>query len=713
MGVLLCLENHMDINLIKDMAEAVKSTVSQDDRTSPYDTSATVRRIEGGTAWVHIPGGVDETPVRLTIACKPGDTVQVRVGGGSAWLVGNATAPPTDDTRANEVYDLLKKTRKDVQEFETAIENGEFDGAGVGRVVIQYCLANARSIPAGGTFEDIQFTPWSETIPAYQTGKFYWYRTVTYLDDGTVIYGEPRFYLGGQASAEALIAAQNAADAADEAERIASAAESLANTKRRVFNAQPVPPYDLNDMWFDGAHGTTYLCTTAKDADGTFAASDWEEYVADVSENFWVDPNGAHVAENSGDLTTGASQTFASSGTVMRQNGKVISSWTGTNAGNAAINFYDLSSATERVADLMASYGRAGITMYINNIVAQALTPSGLSFYTPDSAHNLEAVFGSSGVELYTLGELAMALTTDNAEFYASDGTTLLAKFGATGAQVGYSGGAHTNIDANGMRVYGDDGTTQLAHIGYGTTQKEDGTNATKPYYTFGDRASGTIGDHSVVEGQNNAASGAYSHAEGANNTVSGHYAHVEGGGLYSNTAAGFASHVEGSQNVASANASYAHVGGIGNTAGYEAQTIIGKYAPAGTSDDLFVVGNGTMSHPSTAMRLKTNGRVEFAGAVGSGLTWASRSEMCNTVSGLSLYTPYNFFASKTDSGGTDIYWADTAGATAALAFGTICKMDATHWHMTFMAGGNVYKSIFVWDGSGTTTGTFATTLIG
>ena len=65
----------MGIDLIKDMAEAVKATARQQERTSPYDTSAEVRRIEGGTAWVHIPGGVDETPVKLTIACKPGDTV--------------------------------------------------------------------------------------------------------------------------------------------------------------------------------------------------------------------------------------------------------------------------------------------------------------------------------------------------------------------------------------------------------------------------------------------------------------------------------------------------------------------------------------------------------------------------------------------------------------------------------------------------------------
>lgn len=84
-----------NFDILKNIIEARQSTGTQ-----AYDTTATVRRIEGSTAWVHIPGGVDETPVRLTINAKAGDTVQLRVGGGSAWIVGNQTAPPTDDTTA-------------------------------------------------------------------------------------------------------------------------------------------------------------------------------------------------------------------------------------------------------------------------------------------------------------------------------------------------------------------------------------------------------------------------------------------------------------------------------------------------------------------------------------------------------------------------------------------------------------------------------------
>lgn len=81
--------------LVKELAKVLKKETAKE--VKPYDTSAEVVRIEGGTAWVHIPGGVDETPVDLTINAQVGDTVQLRVSGGNAWIVGNKTAPPTDD----------------------------------------------------------------------------------------------------------------------------------------------------------------------------------------------------------------------------------------------------------------------------------------------------------------------------------------------------------------------------------------------------------------------------------------------------------------------------------------------------------------------------------------------------------------------------------------------------------------------------------------
>ena len=80
-------------------------------RPEPYDTTATVRRVENGRAFVHIPGGVDETPVKLTINAEPGDNVQVRVAGGRAWIAGNESNPPTDDTTARKAQNTATKAQ--------------------------------------------------------------------------------------------------------------------------------------------------------------------------------------------------------------------------------------------------------------------------------------------------------------------------------------------------------------------------------------------------------------------------------------------------------------------------------------------------------------------------------------------------------------------------------------------------------------------------
>ena len=91
-------------------------------KTSPYDSTAVVKRVEDGVAWVQIPGGVDETPVKLTVNAEAGDTVQVRVSGGTAFLVGNATAPPTDDTKANAAQKIAVTAQKTA---DGAVEDAE------------------------------------------------------------------------------------------------------------------------------------------------------------------------------------------------------------------------------------------------------------------------------------------------------------------------------------------------------------------------------------------------------------------------------------------------------------------------------------------------------------------------------------------------------------------------------------------------------------
>lgn len=92
---------------IDKLASELQKVIEEKDKNkkTPYDTEAEVVRVDTEVVWVKIPGGVDETPAQKTVNAKTGDKVQVRVSGGRAFLVGNGTNPPTDDTVANVAMD--------------------------------------------------------------------------------------------------------------------------------------------------------------------------------------------------------------------------------------------------------------------------------------------------------------------------------------------------------------------------------------------------------------------------------------------------------------------------------------------------------------------------------------------------------------------------------------------------------------------------------
>lgn len=148
---------------VKELAKQIAGYI-KGKKTRAYDTAAEVRRIVGNTAYVHIPGGVPETPVKLTIDAKVGDTVQVRVANSTAWLVGNSTAPPTDDTKAKEADANAGKAMTKAKKAEAIAEEGlkeakgtsnyfwHVDGSGAesGAHVTEIPQAEFQANPSGG-----------------------------------------------------------------------------------------------------------------------------------------------------------------------------------------------------------------------------------------------------------------------------------------------------------------------------------------------------------------------------------------------------------------------------------------------------------------------------------------------------------------------------------------------------------------------------------
>lgn len=106
---------------MNDFVKEIASTMKQS-KTKPYDTVAKVLRVDEKTAYVHIDGGADETPAQMAINCKTGDTVKIRVSGGKAWLTGNITAPPTDDSVAIKANKTATKVKKSYENFKDITE---------------------------------------------------------------------------------------------------------------------------------------------------------------------------------------------------------------------------------------------------------------------------------------------------------------------------------------------------------------------------------------------------------------------------------------------------------------------------------------------------------------------------------------------------------------------------------------------------------------
>lgn len=153
-------------------------------KTSPLDIMGKVTRVEDGVAWVRFAGSeVGDTPVRMNMDCKEGDDVQVRSSGGKAWIVGNQSAPPTDDTKASEAgaearraHESIQSVKETVTEVEHTVQEQKrqitiIDETAVTGVVVQYAKSTSPTVaPTSG---------WSSASPTWESGKYIWQRTVT------------------------------------------------------------------------------------------------------------------------------------------------------------------------------------------------------------------------------------------------------------------------------------------------------------------------------------------------------------------------------------------------------------------------------------------------------------------------------------------------------------------------------------------------------
>lgn len=638
----------------KDLIEAIKAP--KQSGTSPYDTTAEVTRIEGSTAWVHIPGGVDETPVKMSINCRAGDTVRLRVSGGQAWTVGNDTAPPTDDrtanaaqTTADAAQDTANTALASAQRAAEAADAAEASAAEAATAAEQAIEDAAEANTAAAQAVEDAATASAAAATADQKAT-----------------------AAGTAAAAAQTSADNAAAAASTAQTSADTANVAATSALTGLATVEDVVGTLNWITEHGTYATTSDTEVhagklyfTRSGSGTEA----DPYVYTVVDNPTGDPAALGYYELAG--VDEAVANYVSTHLALTDEGLYVLS---DGSGWRVLVSNDNVSIVSDTGTTVASYGSDIIMGDPNGQNYMKISSTGFGVTMDGGVTETLAAKLFEGTQTQTTQTVGHDVSLyPHYQFYTSiieadsriiEGTQLTLDAYFTSSQEEGHPVYHETMtfvvgtaSAEEAFVYSDynvtfyyDGYYRIAAASkypWFVTIKSS-TSATyyiqterSAYFTLGDRtASSQIGKYSVAEGLNVTGSGDYSHvegygstasgnhshaegygttasgvnshAEGSNTTASQAYAHAEGGGT---TASAFGAHAEGSSTVASG--SFSHAGGQGTTAAGDHQTAIGKYNVIDPNQEFaLIIGNGTANLPGNAFTIDWDGNTNPAGNV-------------------------------------------------------------------------------------------------
>ena len=568
-------------------------------KTGAYDTKATVVRVEGDTAWVHIAGGVDETPIQRTINCKAGDNVQVRVSGGRGWITGNTSAPPTDDAVAN-VADA-----KAVNATNIATEAGENALAAL--------LASESAQNSARRAEQAANDAEESASEAAQAASDAWDKASD--AETAASTAQSRANDAYTAASNAQTSANNAQASAHNANEYASRAlgnlttvQSVAETLTWITqhgtmaltsdtSIDPTHVYFVVDTNGDYVVGSTHYSIVTEPE--TSALNTYYELTIDESLNNYV---GTHLALTSEGLWL----LPAASGT----NKVLIATGAGTTYTNAGTYIVDSNGAT------LASFRANGITIgeFLSDKSRIEILSEGLQFIHNDSGSDVTlAHFGyktnSSGSAISPAPYYDLGVRNRDAEEYDSTKTYRI-------GDLCENGGLIYVCKINMTAAENWDASHWAPDIGQYSIVEGWHNIAS----LFAAHAEGTstkaLGGCSHAEGDHTAASGYVSHAEGYSSVARGDYSHGEG--LYGR-AQGEASHGEGYDTQAIGD--YSHAQNESTIAARKAQTALGRFNvfdPEGMSGAEYgryalIIGNGTASNNrSNAMTVDWSGNVDI-----------------------------------------------------------------------------------------------------
>lgn len=494
--------------------EFLKVLNNKDKGPKPYDTTAEVVRVEDGVAWVHIDGGVEETPAELTINASKGDLVKVRLVGGQAYLIGNGTAPPTDDRVANNALGVATGARVVAAQAEAvALVTEQKTRPAITSMTTYYKLSNGT--PEQPTEED--HDGWSEEEPLWDADsdeQLYYsvrYRTV----EGIITWTYPHV-LSSYASFNIL---QNAI--------LLEVGEG--STIGHLIDSNGEDILDSNDEPFIAKLGSitdAYARVEVKS----------REILQEVSETY----------VNQG---TSSIQSLSS---VMKQTVAGVDIYATINGQESDTHSHIDNDSFDIVKDgkVIGRFGVNGLTIrdaILGNVLARLGYGEGAS------------ASGTADAPYYDIGQRKADTVIGNlsvAEGYdtTASGYVSHAEGLSSIASANYSHAEGANTQATEVRAHAEGGGTTAS----GMSSHAEGTDTT------------ASGHSSHAEGGGTTASGNYSHAEGYETQAAGRYSHASGWGTY---ASGNEQFVMGRYN--STNSQYALI--IGNGTGdyaYQRKTV-------------------------------------------------------------------------------------------------------------------------------------------
>ena len=112
---------------IDQIVSAVLNAIDErlNKKSKSYYSDAEVLRVEGDYAICQLKGGEPETPARMTVDVKKGDTVRVHVDDHKATVTGNLTEKATGDGKANEAKAEAEQAAKKADKAEREAENAQ------------------------------------------------------------------------------------------------------------------------------------------------------------------------------------------------------------------------------------------------------------------------------------------------------------------------------------------------------------------------------------------------------------------------------------------------------------------------------------------------------------------------------------------------------------------------------------------------------------